>query len=292
MQLRRYNEPGDYYHAAKAFLLQHEAEHNLIIGLASRLMQGGLPQYTNPYMAVVTDDAGEMAAVALMTPPHNLLLSRVLDDRACDYIASDLRERFPLLPGITASVPYARSFAEAWQRASGQRYTLKMPQRIYQLEQVKMPQGVSGELRPAEAEHRELLIQWLMAFENEAIEENDDAEMQRSTAERMVDQKLTSPLHTNTLYLWHDPEPVAMVACAGPTPNGIRVNAVYTPPEHRRRGYASAATAALSEILREQGRKFCFLYTDLGNSTSNHIYQEIGYTPVCDVEYLAFDIED
>ncbi len=33
----------------------------------------------------------------------------------------------------------------------------------------------------------------------------------------------------------------------------------------------------------------CFLYTDLSNPTSNHIYQAIGYRPVCDVDAYAFD---
>ncbi len=32
----------------------------------------------------------------------------------------------------------------------------------------------------------------------------------------------------------------------------------------------------------------CFLFTDLGNPTSNHIYQDIGYRPVCDVDEYKF----
>jgi predicted GNAT family acetyltransferase len=37
-----------------------------------------------------------------------------------------------------------------------------------------------------------------------------------------------------------------------------------------------------------EGRRFCFLFTDLGNPTSNHIYQEIGYRPVADVDVYRF----
>ena len=39
---------------------------------------------------------------------------------------------------------------------------------------------------------------------------------------------------------------------------------VFTPPELRRRGYASALTAGVSAWLLEQGRQFCFLYTGCG----------------------------
>ena len=69
---------------------------------------------------------------------------------------------------------------------------------------------------------------------------------------------------------------VSLAGHAGETPNGARVGPVYTPPELRGRGYASALTASLTERLLER-RRFCFLFTDLANPTSNSIYQRIGY---------------
>jgi predicted GNAT family acetyltransferase len=63
---------------------------------------------------------------------------------------------------------------------------------------------------------------------------------------------------------------------------------VYTPPEYRRRGYASASVAALSQSLLNQGHQFCFLFTDLANPTANHIYQDIGYQPVGDWHQYSF----
>jgi hypothetical protein len=45
-------------------------------------------------------------------------------------------------------------------------------------------------------------------------------------------------------------------------------------------------TAAVSERQLAGGRTFCFLYTDLANPTSNRIYMDIGYKPVCEsVDY-------
>ena len=71
-----------------------------------------------------------------------------------------------------------------------------------------------------------------------------------------------------------------MSGFGGPTPSGIRIGPVYTPPELRRRGYASALVAALTASLLESGRRLCFLFTDLANPTSNSIYQQVGYRPV------------
>ena len=80
-----------------------------------------------------------------------------------------------------------------------------------------------------------------------------------------------------------------MCGVGGPTPNGIRIGPVYTPPEFRGRGYASACVAAASQLQLDAGRRFCFLFADLSNPTSNHIYQEIGYEPVGDVDRYVFE---
>ena len=82
--------------------------------------------------------------------------------------------------------------------------------------------------------------------------------------------------------------PVSLAGFGSLTPNGIRIGSVYTPPEHRNRGYGTAVTAAVSQLLLERGHRFCFLYTDLANPTSNAISARIGYEPVCDSRELAF----
>jgi predicted GNAT family acetyltransferase len=70
----------------------------------------------------------------------------------------------------------------------------------------------------------------------------------------------------------------------------MRIGAVYTPPEARGRGYATALVAAVSQHLLDRGRAFTYLYTDLANPTSNSIYQKIGYRPVADPLELWADV--
>jgi predicted GNAT family acetyltransferase len=90
------------------------------------------------------------------------------------------------------------------------------------------------------------------------------------------------------LWFWTvDGEPVALAGAGNPTLNGVRIGPVYTPPERRKRGYASALVAHLSQHLLDSGHRFCFLFTDLNNPTSNHIYQDVGYRPVSDVNKYA-----
>ncbi len=92
-----------------------------------------------------------------------------------------------------------------------------------------------------------------------------------------------------TLYLWEDGDVVSLAGIGSPTPHGVRVGPVYTPPDRRGRGYASALVAGISQAALDAGRTFCFLFTDLANPTSNHIYETIGYRPVRDVDMWRFE---
>ncbi len=164
-----------------------------------------------------------------------------------------------------------------------------MRQGIYALEHVEPPSGVPGTLRVATTADRELALGWLLAFAAEAIHEGAPG---ADRAEAMLDFRLSSP--TAGVALWEDGgEPVSLAGWGGPTPNGIRVGPVYTPPERRGRGYATALTAELSQRLLdgrlfEDGRRACFLYTDLANPTSNAIYERIGYRRVCESAEIVF----
>ena len=55
-----------------------------------------------------------------------------------------------------------------------------------------------------------------------------------------------------------------------------RVQLVFTPPELRGHGFASACVAVVTARELAAGRT-PMLYTDLANPTSNAIYQRIGY---------------
>lgn len=64
--------------------------------------------------------------------------------------------------------------------------------------------------------------------------------------------------------------------------------AEWCPPELRRRGYATAAVAAASQAALGGGCRHCMLYADLGNLTSNAIYQRVGYRRVGDASEYRF----
>jgi predicted GNAT family acetyltransferase len=279
MELRRFAEIDDFLEAAGPFLVEREAEHNLIFGVSATIRDTPEAYSGPPYMAVVERGARVVAA-ALQTPPFRLILSEVDDPAAYPLIAADVLDRD--LPGVTGPVEPTLAFLEAWASLGGPPATLQMSDRSYRLTQVRPPRPVAGRMRPATIEDRPVVRDWIEAFMLEAFGVVDLGEVEAN-----VDRWLAG--RNRTLYLWEDGEVVSLTGVGGPTPHGIRIGPVYTPPAGRRRGYASALVAAVSQAELDAGRRFCFLFTDLANLTSNRIYQAIGYEPVRDFDLYGFD---
>ena len=285
MKLTTYTSPTDFQQRVEPFLMEREAEHNLMLGLLSTLVSSPGVYEEPPYLALVENDASAVVAAALRTPPHNVVLSLIPDsprqNEAVALIAEHLQRTHARIPGVTADSAIAHAFAEEWRRQTGEPYHIAVAERIYRLERVIPTPGVSGGLRTITPEDRDLLIAWLDAFQREAIPGV------ATPPERLVDQLFSSS--ARRMFLWVDGGPVSMAGTTGETPHGIRIGPVYTPPELRGKGYASACVAALSQRLLDEGRRFCFLFTDLSNPTSNKIYQAIGYHPVSDADVYVFE---
>ena len=283
VQVARLPDARTFLDVAGPYLERREAENNLLFGIAANLIvEPDRPMTAPPQFAVVRH-GGEIIAAALMTPPYNLVMSWTADSDAVTALAEELGRARIAIPGITAPRPIARAFADAWTGPHGQTAQRTMAERIYVAEHVTAPRGVPGGVRVADRADRDLLVGWVEAFFREALP-GDDPEH----ASDVVDGALRSG--SRDFYLWeHGGRAVSMAGVTGPTPNGIRVGPVYTPPALRGHGFASAVTAAASQVQFDQGRRFVFLFTDLTNPTSNRIYQAIGFEPVIDIDQWSFE---
>ena len=266
--------------AVRPTLGEREAEHHLVLGIAEALVASPLPNGVL-FAATITDDHGLVLA-ALMTGRRPLLLAsdRVSITAAVPLLCDALSEAGRRPSHAIGLVGQVDAVAEEWARRTGGTARVGMRQRIYKLREVRDTPSVSGQLRVATDGDVELLTEWIGAFDREALAA-PLAQPARATAERRI--------AAGEVYFWCDPEPKTMAGAARPTKRAIAVNAVYTPPQWRGRGYATACVAELSRLLLRRGFEFCVLYTDLSNPTSNAIYTRIGYEPVRDL--LMWELE-
>jgi predicted GNAT family acetyltransferase len=279
VELHAHNNVQSFLEAAGPVLLRDEARHNLMFGICSTLAETPDAYPVSHLWTVVAE--GETVLAALMTPPFNLLVGRPADPVALGFAAEALLDQRLSVPGVTGALPEVDGFADAWERLSGTFGRLRMAQGVYAVRAVRFPEAVEGRMRLSTTDDRELLVGWFDAFVAESLPED----WPHQDAGEAVDRRLRS---SGGFALWEDGEVVSLSGFGGETPHGIRIGPVYTPPHFRRRGYASALVAQLSQQLLDGGRDYCFLYTDLANPTSNRIYMDVGYELVCESADYVF----
>jgi predicted GNAT family acetyltransferase len=285
MEVRRSDDAAAWLDAAGRLLLADEARHDLILGLAGTLISH--PSVYEDQRLWTVEQRGTVVGAALQTPPHNLVLSRPTDEDATPALASSIHEDGVRLPGVTGAAPECETFADVWSGLTGDRVRPVMGQGIYRLREVRdVPVAAGGPRKAHAPEDLELVLAWLDEFIDEVV----PPEIRGSTGERRRNATATLSSDEGGYWLWEDAgRIVSMTGSGGPTPNGIRIGPVYTPPADRGHGYATSLVAAVSREQLSSGRTFCFLHTDLANPTSNAIYRRIGYERVCDSTVVAFD---
>jgi len=281
MHVTRSDDPDTFRAAVLPRLLDHEAHNCVILGVLARVTDPALrrPDEPLPLMAVVEDESGAVLAAATMNRPYPIVVSPS-PTAAAAALAGHLAEHGIAVPGITAEMATAQAFAESWVRRAGGQCRVDTRLGLYQLDQLVPPATVPGNFRQAVVEDTAVLLPFAEGFYRDVRESLPDAgrQLERAIRERR-------------LFVWCDSSGriVSMAAFAGPTPNGIRVNFVFTPAELRGRGYASNCVAALTRQLLNSGRKLVFLFTDLTNPTSNRIYQAIGYRYLGEQQKILFE---
>lgn len=222
--------------------------------------------------------AAEVRGAVLMTPPYELLLAVVPEEGVADLVDA-LRTHGAVLPGVNGDVGVVEEFSAAWLDGTGRRAEVSFRTRLYGLDVLVEPSPPPpGRPRRAIDADADLAMRWFLAFHDEAGMGQGDVAW--TVRDRIADGRI---------WLWEDEggEVVSLAARQRPAVGVARIGPVYTPPEHRRRGFAAAVTATCTRDALEHADQVV-LFTDLANPTSNSIYQQLGYRPVTDRTVARF----
>ena len=285
MESRFYDDIDEFYELAFPFLLEHEAENNLPLSILNSLKKKVDTYGEEKPLLFSLSDAKIVKLIVLRTPPHDLLISFTDNLSTIEALTEELTKRGEKLPGVLSFKAAADKFAEQWCEKNSLKCNLFRKERIYKL--VKVSEETLGHRKfsVAPKAHQELVFQWTGEMMKEALIDTTDDDIQRMIEKFREEFDLG---RSRTYLLFENNEPVSMAREAGKTPNGVFVNFVYTPIPLRKKGYATECVAKLSKHLLEVGNRYCFLFTDLSNPTSNSIYQKIGYQPVIDESHYKF----
>jgi len=265
----------EFLAAAGDSLRSRPVENTVLLTVTDTLRRRGLTAYgADPAVFGWWSGAGGGAFVR--TPPRGAMLS-AMSPAAAEALAHALCETS--LPGVTGPDVVAEAFAAEWHGMSGATTRVSGRRRLFRLATLVPPvPAPPGKARTAAEDDREVLLDWMATFQR------DIGEDPIGGAE-FIDDKLSH----GGLILWEvDGVPVSMAGGTRMESGMVRVQAVYTPREHRAKGYAGAATAAVSQAALDAGAAHVVLYTDVANPTSNALYQRLGYRPVEDSTTVEF----
>jgi ribosomal protein S18 acetylase RimI-like enzyme len=269
------NSLDEFERAAGEHLRADPVRHTVPLSVLANLRHAGLSRYgaDPPVFGWHRQADGTVDGAVLQTPPFPLLAAS-LPAGSVPGMLEALAWHHGLPTAANLAATDEASFLADWSAKTGGTGTVGLRSRLYLLGELVPPEPApDGAARLAGERDVELLVDWYEAFRLET-----NAAGPEDSRPAVADQ-----LSRDGLLLWQTVAgPVAMAGLSRVVAGMARVTAVYTPPAHRRRGYAGGVTTAASQAALTAGADSVVLFTDLANPTSNALYQRLGYEPVED----------
>jgi RimJ/RimL family protein N-acetyltransferase len=260
------DELTEFDTAARQFLERDPVRNTVLLTVLDLLAAGESYNDEAPWFAWAIVD-GDTAGAALRTPPYKVPLSGMPAEAAQ---ALGRRLASYEMPGAFGDPATVAAFADA----AGRRHTVTIHEIQYVLTELRAPSTVPGAARGYADTDADRYVRWEAAFAAEA------GVMRSVDPLGSLQRRISGG---GGLWLWVvDGEPVSMcgrtpIVCEVP-----RIGPVWTPPEHRRRGYAAAITAHVCQDAFDAGARACTLFADAANPTSNGVYERIGFRSVAE----------
>ena len=265
MKVVRHSDPDAFLAAATPMAARGEASASFFITWAHAMKRTPPSAAERVYMATCSD--GAVMGAAIQRDEGPVIIGRS-DIAAARAFAADLAGDLPALCGVMGSPAPAEAFAQTWSALTGRGHRVRVRLLQHRLGAVNEVPRAPGAARVA----TEADLDWLAARHAAFIVEtgvHDSPERVAAMLPRRVSR--------GDFRIWEDGARVAFVGYNDAAPEFARVAPVYTEPDRRRRGYATALVALLSRELIARGKRALFLTTDAANPVSNSVYARIGY---------------
>ncbi len=276
MRVIRHTDPDAFLAAAAPISARGEASASFFLGWAHSLKRTSPEADEHVYLATCAGDG--VCGVAMQRDESPAIIGQS-DPAAAIAFAEDLARDWPLLQGVVGAIDPSEAFAWRWHELTGRGHVLRVRLRQHVLHDVAVVSEAAGAPRLATPAD----LSWLIAMHNAFI-----VEVGIPDSPERIARTMGKRVERGDFWIWDDDAAVAYVGFNDAAPEFARIAPVYTLPDRRGRGYATALVAALARELLRRGKAKLFLTTDLANPTSNAIYARIGFRPENDDCHFDF----
>jgi GNAT superfamily N-acetyltransferase len=258
----------DFLERSSDFLYRREDLYSHILSLAIASTERQCPFSAPFWFATVLDNYGEIAACAVHANPDGLICTVIDDEKAARLIASEFQTAlgFPhRISGPPETVRLLKTFFDAAKR---QDLSKQKTWTIYRIDDApKSPASFVGNLKVGTKSDEELVRAWGQLYDLE------------KPAFTSIEEFLVRKLTRKELFMWVHNDTKSIVTLSGKTKRGVRISALYTPPEFRGQGFATSAISTLVGKAIANGASFVTLHAQHGDAVEN-FYTKIGFKPI------------
>lgn len=276
MHVVRHSDPDAFLAASAPMAARGQASASFFAGWAQAMKR--IPPRAGERLYLATWSDGDAHGAAVQRDDGPVVIGASDVDGAVAF-ACDLADEQPELQGVVGGPDGCDAFARKWQELTGRAHRLRFRMRQHALTAVNDVPAATGVARTATKADAQWLIERQVAF---------IAEVGIPDSPQRAREVLPERVARGDFRIWDDGGPVAYAGFSDAAPDFARIAPVYTLPDRRGRGYATALVAELSRELLARGKRTLFLTTDVANPTSNAIYARIGFRAEGDECHLDF----
>ncbi|WP_370291651.1 GNAT family N-acetyltransferase [Nocardioides sp.] len=293
--VRFLGDPVAFLEQAGRYLDERPVTATVVATVAERWRRSGhAPGSPYDWFAVVEDD-GEVVGAAMRTAafePHPIYVLDQPED-AARALARAVVERGEPVTSVNGLRPAVDVLAAEVARLRGGDPQVDLHMRLFELGTLRPPAEVAtGRLRRVEDDDLDLAVDWFRRFHRDADKQagRTAAHSAEGEGDEVVDD-VRARIAIGTIWLWEDDGGPRHLTAANPPALGVvRIGPVFTPAEHRGRGYAASAVSQIAADQRAAGHRVV-LFTDQANPVSNRLYLGLGFEAVVDTAHLALHRE-
>lgn len=130
-----------------------------------------------------------------------------------------------------------------------------------------------------------LIVEWMVRFRNETLEDPDTPEQRENCRDRVRFQVEEGSLWV----LEHRGELVSMCAYNAKIAEAVQIGGVFTPVPHRSKRYARYLVAQSLLAARSEGIATGLLFTAMNNIAAQKAYVSLGFQQIGDYRICTFD---
>jgi RimJ/RimL family protein N-acetyltransferase len=256
----------------EAFLASHP---ETSMFLRSNLRVAGLAEedapYHGTYLASFTAD-GHINGVLARYWNKNIMMQAPDQDVLRSLTAAFRASNTDPIGGVLGDEAQAQTVISDLG-LSGADFAINRAEKLYRLDlsELRVPQKENCRMVEARTADVALLTSWLRAYNIEGLGAEENAQLDEKVREG-VDRTLKEP---GRWVLEDDGRPVALSGFNATLPDIVQIGPVWTPPEHRSRGYARTLLAMTLQDAARQGVRKAVLFTD--NPAAGKAYESIGF---------------